>query len=248
MIAGELRPPRPSSAGPRRIPGAAPRAFRGDPLSSSTLESMPDPIQLLTNGVLVALLVGCAAPTAPTVSEQATPAGDYSRPRSGRFTFTFGERRLDGALAPTDEPRSFGLEFSRLPVGGGPLGFELGFQFADDQARGVPLPGGGSGTVDRFQSEFYAGLRAEGGEGSVHPYLGLGAAWLHDDNRVRSGGLETRDSDGSLGAYGHLGLLLDLSPSVHVTVDGRMTFLGDSSIDGADGDYAQVSIGLGASF
>ena len=113
------------------------------------------------------------------------------------------------------------MEFSRLS-GGGPLGFELGFQFADDQARGVRVPGGGTGTVDRLQSEFFAGLRAEAGEGSVHPYLGLGATWLTNDTRARSGGLEVRESDSSLGAYGHLGLLLDLSPSVHVAIDGRI--------------------------
>ncbi len=211
---------------------------------------------------LVTLLMGCAAsptsfapawPHSTLTSDgaaapaQSTPAGDYSKPRIGRLTFTFGERQLDGALAPTDEPQVFGVEYSRLSAGG-PLGFELGFQFADDQARGVAFPGGGAGTVDRLQSEFFAGLRAEGGEGTVHPYLGLGATWLTSDTRVRSGGVETRDTDSGLGAYGHLGLLFDLSRTVHVSIDGRATFLTDDSDDGTDNDYAQVSIGLGASF
>jgi len=223
---------------------------------------MPGPTQLLASGALAALLVGCAASPAglaparsdspaprdwTTALAQTTPAGDYSRPLTGRLTFTFGERQLDGALAPTDEPQAFGVEYSRLSAGG-PLGFELGFQFADDQARGVALPGGGAGTVDRLQSEFFAGLRAEGGEGTVHPYLGLGATWLTNDTRIRSGGSEARDTDSGLGAYGHLGLLFDLSRTVHVSIDGRMTFLTGDSNEGADSDYAQVSIGLGASF
>ena len=177
-----------------------------EPRYPSTLSRVAAPN---LGAALAALLVGCAASPAglaparsdspaprggATALAQTTPAGDYSRPLTGRLTFTFGERQLDGALAPTDEPQAFGVEYSRLSAGG-PLGFELGFQFADDQARGVALPGGGAGTVDRLQSEFFAGLRAEGGEGTLHPYLGLGATWLTNDTRIRSGGLEARDTD-----------------------------------------------------
>ena len=102
--------------------------------------------------------------------------------------------------------------------------------------------------MDRLQSEFFAGLRAEGGEGTVHPHLGLGATWLTNDTRVRSAGVETRGTDSGLGAYGHLGLLFDLSRAVHVSIDGRMTFLTGDFDEGADSDYAQVSVGLGVRF
>ena len=67
------------------------------------------------------------------------------------------------------------MEFSRISAGGSPsfgLGFELGFQFADDRARGARLSGGGTGNLDLFQSEFYAGLRAQAGEGSLTPLPG----------------------------------------------------------------------------
>lgn len=188
-----------------------------------------------------------------TATGQSPAAGDYSQPTSGRLTFTFGQRRLGRDFAPTDEPQAFGVEFSRISAGGSPsfgLGFELGFQFADDRARGARLSGGGTGNLDLFQSEFYAGLRAQAGEGSLRPYLGAGATWITNDTRVTSGGLQARESSSDLGAYGHAGLLLEVSRSVHVLIDGRMTFFTDHSIDGTDfdSDYSQVTIGVGASY
>lgn len=176
-------------------------------------------------------------------------AGDYSMTPTGRLTFAVGQRRLEEAFAPADEPTVFGIEFSQVSRGA-TLGFELGFNFADDRARGVPLSGGGVGNLELFQSEFYAGLRAEAGDGPLHPYAGAGATWTTNETRVNSGGLQARESDSDLGAYAHAGLLFDLSRSVHLSLDGRMTFFTDYSIDGSkfDSDYAQVLVGVGTSF
>ncbi len=237
---------------------------------------MPGPLRTSATCALAALLAGCAAaPPRPRVpvsvsaaaqpmvqpsaqssaqssaqwTAQSTAPGDYSRPTSGRLTFTFGQRQLDGDFAPTDEPQAFGIEFSRV-TNGDALGFELGLQFADDRVRGARLSGGGTGNLELFQSEFYAGLRAQAGAGPLHPYLGAGATWVTSETRVSSGGLEARESSGDLGAYGHAGLLFEVSRSVHISVEGRMTFFTDHSIDGDrfGSDYSQVTIGVGATY
>ncbi len=241
---------------------------------------MLGPLRTPAACALAALLAGCAAapphprvpvslsaaaqptaqPTAQSPAQSTTqpttqspaqsPApGDYSRPTSGRLTFTFGQRQLDGDFAPTDEPQAFGVEFSRV-TSGNTLGFELGLQFADDRVRGARLSGGGIGNLELFQSEFYAGLRAQAGTGPLHPYLGAGATWVTSETRVSSGGLQARESSGDLGAYGHAGLLFEVSRSVHLSIEGRMTFFTDHSIDGTsfDSDYSQVTIGVGATY
>ena len=225
---------------------------------------MHGPLRTPAACALAALLAGCAAapphprvpvslsaaaqPTAQPTAQSPAP-GDYSRPTSGRLTFTFGQRQLDGDFAPTDEPQAFGVEFSRV-TSGNTLGFELGLQFADDRVRGARLSGGGIGNLELFQSEFYAGLRAQAGTGPLHPYLGAGATWVTSETRVSSGGLQARESSGDLGAYGHAGLLFEVSRSVHLSIEGRMTFFTDHSIDGTsfDSDYSQVTIGVGATY
>ena len=225
---------------------------------------MLGPLRTPAACALAALLAGCAAapphprvpvslsaaaqPTAQSPAQSPAP-GDYSRPTSGRLTSTFGQRQLDGDFAPTDEPQAFGVEFSRV-TSGNTLGFELGLQFADDRVRGARLSGGGIGNLELFQSEFYAGLRAQAGAGPLHPYLGAGATWVTSETRVSSGGLQARESSGDLGAYGHAGLLFEVSRSVHLSIEGRMTFFTDHSIDGTsfDSDYSQVTIGVGATY
>jgi len=198
---------------------------------------------------LLALLAACAAPALPPGAPDRPDAGDYSRRPTGRLTFTFGGRTLDDAFAPTEEPFVFGVELSQVRPDAA-VGYEVGFTFGQDSQGGAPLSGGGFGDLELLQSEFHAGLRTEIGDGPVHPYLGAGATWITNDTRVRTGGLEARESDGDLGAYAHAGLLLDLSRTVHVTLDGRAIFGTEYTVDGSsfDSDYAQVTLGVGFNF
>lgn len=211
----------------------------------------------LRTAALATLLCACAAappsPVGPPLGPAADDAstrrpGDYTVNPTGRLTFSFGQRWLDGAFAPTDEPTAFGVEFSQVREEA-PLGYELGFAFGDDRQRGVALSGGGTGNLDLLQSEVYAGVRASTSRGTLRPYVGAGATWLNNDTRVTSGGLEARESDGDLGGYAHAGLLLERM-GVHLSLDYRMTFWADYEVDGArfDSDYAQVTLGVGVSF
>lgn len=180
-------------------------------------------------GVLWLLVASSCAAT------RQDPVPAEERPES-LWGVLLGGRSLDDEVAWDDieSPIVFGFEGGNV---GAPLGYELGFSFAADSTTVA-----GVDVTDRFL-ELFAGGRLIFGEGKLLPYLGAGVALVAAEVEGESGGFSTSDDDGSLGFYGHGGLLLRVGSSFYLGLDARALTGTELDIFGieTDADYVQVA-------
>lgn len=156
-----------------------------------------------------------------------------------RATFYLGGRKLDeGDWNPVEEQGVFGAEFARCEK---TVGWEVGVLGSADETKI-----GGVNSEGRT-SELYGGLRFEFGDSLVRPYIGVGATAISMKLDVDSVG---DDDDGTLGAYVHGGITIDVTPRVYIGLDARGVVGSEVRVLGVDRDvdYRQLALALGFAF
>ena len=180
-------------------------------------------------------LASCAAVQAGAAAPE-TSAG-----RENRITLYFGQRSLDeDDWSPIEDQPTFGVEFAQEKPGSA-IGWEIGLMgsYDDDTVAGFDVEGS--------TSELYGGVRKSFLEGSVHPYVGGGLAFINGSVEVSGVG---DDDDSSPAAYAHGGVDFAVSELVHLGLDLRVLFGSELTIGGVDGDadYGQLALTLGFAF
>ena len=180
-------------------------------------------------GIFVLLAASSCAAT------RQEPSRSPERPET-LFGVLLGGRSLDDEVAwdEIESPVVLGFEGGNV---GAPLGYEFGISLAADSTTEA-----GVDVTDRFL-ELFAGGRAIFGEGKVLPYLGAGIALVAAEVEGESGGFSTSDDDGSVGLYGHGGVLLKVGSSFYLGLDARVLTGTELEIFGieTDADYAQLA-------
>lgn len=150
------------------------------------------------------------------------------------FSLQLIARNVDDA-DPADQQTGWGLEFD----GYNPrdfIGWEIGVSRTSEEDSS------GGTKFEATVSEVYTGGRKTWGRSSLHPYVGLGVAWIEGEADVSGVGSE---SDSSFGLYGHGGAYFTLGEHFNVGADVRA--LVGSDIEFGDADYVQGAIVLGYS-
>lgn len=186
----------------------------------------------------LAFLPACAA-VPSTARTEAPVTGD-------NVTLLLGQRYMrDDDFEPLDEQSSIGLEYdswSRYA----PVGFELGIAYAEDSRTrsGVDL--------ESDVYEAYAGVRKTfaWANGRLHPYLATGVSfsWAELDADDGSGAVSVDDE--SFGLYLRGGIYYAFACGFNLGLDYRHLLVTEYKDEGvrADGDFGQVSVGIGYSF
>ena len=156
-----------------------------------------------------------------------------------RLELSLGQRSLDtGDYEPVEDQVALGLGLSQ-EVPGSAFGWELGFMgsYDDDPVSGI-------GEVEGRTAELYGGLRKtlSRRDSAVRPYLGGGLSLVAASFEVA--GID--DEDGSIAAYAHAGVEIEVSPSFAVGLDLRGLFGSDIELFGVetDADYTQLAVFL----
>lgn len=183
------------------------------------------------------LLTACAA-----VPNQAGPDAHYPETRlDNRVTVYLGQRNLDeDDYRPVDEQGTFGIEFAHESTDSA-VGWEFGLMgsAAEETAGGFDIEG--------RTGELYGGVRKTLLDGSVHPYIGGGVAYITSEVEVIGVG---EDDDSSVAGYAHIGVTADITPAFFLGLDLRVLFGSDLTISGldTDADYGQLAVMLGWAF
>jgi len=182
-------------------------------------------IRLALRGLLPLLLccASCAVVSAPAA------------PSYGGSDTRIGVRRTDSQFdeedyAPVD--RTTGIAFTLDHVGPSGSGFEIQAGRTDDSASGVALE----------VEEISLGYRHRFGRDVISTFVGLGAAYVDATSQLGA----ASSVDNSIGAYGQIGLHIEISQSAALEVGARGVFGTEIEIGPTelDVDYFQWFVGL----
>ncbi len=184
----------------------------------------------------------CLLASLTSCNSTGTPPTPRSSATQSSMTILVGQRMLDeDDWAPLDEPTVFGVEFDSYgPYD--PVGFEIGFSYAEDSGNVSAVD------VDSEIWELYAGPRKTFSlaEDRLHPYISAGASWSNAELQSGSGSID----DDALGFYLRAGVYYTIGDGFNLGLDYRKLLGADFEESGlkADGDFDQVSVGIGYSF
>jgi hypothetical protein len=169
---------------------------------------------------------------------------------SGNVQFLVGQRWLDDAWKPLDQPAMFGVEVDFAPESS-PIHVALAAMIAGDSQRITGNFYGDTGDVDLGFFELSAGfLWVPVKKGVVRPYIGAGVVLMGAGIGSNWTWFDAKDSDHSFGFYGNAGVFFKVGDTFNIGMDGRIvqgakfTFAGQE----LDGDYTQAALLLGFSF
>jgi len=195
---------------------------------------------------LALLTLSCTSVQEPAAVDR-DPEWDFS---GGNFSVLLGGSVLDDEIwDPIDEQATFGLQ---LDIGAPEslLRWDVGLSFS----TGHGVNPGGFGTfgleADTWEVTLGALTVFDLGRSPVHPYLGLGASFIHTDAELSSGGTVFSDSDFSVGGYLRAGLRLDFRQRQFIGLDVRRRIGTDLSLGGieTDLDATVISFVFGYAF
>jgi len=188
----------------------------------------------LSTTCVLAGLTSCAA--VGPAPQSKSPAG------VSNVTILVGQRLLDEEdWEPLDEQTAVALEFdtySRFEA----VGFEGGFAYAEDSGA----------DLDSEVWELYAGARKTfslAGD-RLHPYLSGGVSWAVAEIDADDGGGTTTLDDDSFGFYVRAGIYYTFGGGFNLGLDYRKLLGAEFEDSGVkvDGDFDQLSLGIGYSF
>jgi len=195
--------------------------------------------------LLAGWLSGCAA-----AGSGEAPAPEELALLGRQSTILVGLRSFeDEGFDRLDDQLALGLDFLQ-PIGLRHLRLEGGLHYSFDEANGTES--GGDGV--ELHSETYeltTGVNAAVLWRRLRPYLGAGGSLLLVNLRGIDASDEVfHDEDVTVGAYVKVGLLFQVTGSVHVGLELRHLEAGDLALgdDDVDGSYDQVVLVFGASF
>lgn len=209
--------------------------------------------------LLLVACLGCASTPQLDRLDQISQLSRYDRYTSTRtdlatrgrqVNFGVGIRELaDPDYGRLDHPIALSLDYIE-PMGVDSLRLEGGMHYTYDEASGTSM---GQDVRLKGQSlELSAGLNYCALFGRIRPYVGAGFSLEFVNLRSVDRNLDTiiDDDDAAVGAYGKVGLLIQITHSSHFGFEFRHLEGGSVNLDGTDLalDYDQFVVLFGTSF
>ena len=196
------------------------------------------------------------AEPAPTAAPQPPFASDAQRLESFGRALDALRREVEEQLGEADAQHikrvgaaSRGLALlgrGLLYVSFEPVGFEVGFSYAEDSGS---IAGA---DLDTEVWEIYGGVRKTFSlaDDRLHPFLSAGASWSNAELDVSSGLGSGDVDDDAFGFYLRAGAYYTFGDGFNLGLDYRKLLGADYSDSGvdADGEFDQLSVSIGYSF
>jgi hypothetical protein len=193
------------------------------------------------------MLAACAAVSSPQPMQIVQRGGTHNS-GEGSVCLFLGQSTLHSDEAfPVENENLFGISIRALSPQSSPIGIEMGYNYRKGTNNGETIPGSGTFDFRSRTDEVYLGLWAPiTTESFYHPYFGTGFDMYSMRAKREGFNVSDGDKDVGYGAYGHVGVLFNLTDHVQWGVDlrgvlgNRVNLFGERTY----GNYTQAALTL----